>query len=217
MTEVYLFDREERELPGEAALLLPAWRRERWERLKNEEARQESLAAGLLFARAMTRRGLSAEEMDRVTVLPAGKPTLRDRPALWFSLSHSGRYALCAVSDRPVGADVQQIRPAKLTIARRFHPEERDWLSRQPEEERLAALFRVWTRKEAWVKAVSGDRMLSLSEADVIHRLPGLSFREDALPGGYAAAVCGEEAEIPAPVPVCREELLDGLTLRSDT
>lgn len=212
MTELYFFDREGQPLPEEAARRLPAWRRERLSALRNDKTRQESLAAGLLFAAAMARRGLAAEEMDHVTILPAGKPVLRSRPALWFSLSHSGRYVLCAVSDAPVGADVQQIRPARLSIARRFHSGEREWLSRQPEEERLAALFRVWTRKEAWVKAVSRERMLALDEADVIHPLPGLAFRDGPLPGGYAAAVCGEEEELPPPTEIGRAELLGGVS-----
>ena len=193
MTDVFYFDLAAGELPDAAALLLPRWRRERYDALKNEQARRESLAAGLLFAAAAARRGLSPEEADRAEILPAGKPVLEKRPDVWFSLSHSGRYVLCAVSGAPVGADVQEIRPASLGIARRFHPDERDWLSRQPEGERLTAFFRLWARKEAWVKAVSRDRMLTLDEADVIHRLPGLVFRDFSLPGGYAAAVCGEE------------------------
>lgn len=211
MTELYFFDREGRSLPEAAAHRLPAWRRERLAALHNDKARQESLAAGLLFAAAMARRGLTTEEMDRVTILPAGKPILLAKPELWFSLSHSGRYVLCAVGDASVGADVQQIRPARMSIARRFHPGEREWLSRQPEEEQLAALFRIWTRKEAWVKAASRERMLALDETDVIHSLPGLYFRDDSLPGGYAAAVCGEEEELPPPTEIGRAELLDGV------
>ena len=61
------------------------------------------------------------------------------------------------------------------------------------------------------MKAVSDERMLSLAEADVIHRLPGLFFRDFDLPGGCAAAICGAEADIPAPAAVGREELLSGL------
>lgn len=208
MTEIFVFDRDGGPLPDTAALALPKWRRRRWEALKNEKAREESLAAGLLFAAAMRRRGLTDGEMDRVTLRPAGKPVLADRSDVWFSLSHSGRYVLCAVSGRPVGADVQQLRPTRLSLARRLHPAEREWLSRQPVEEQNAALFRLWTRKEAWVKAVSDERMLTLSETDVIHRVPGLFFRDYTLPGGYAAALCGETEPLPGLAAIGREELL---------
>ena len=116
---------------------------------------------------------------------------------MFFSLSHSGGCVLCAVSDHPVGADIQELREVKAGIARYFHRRERDWLMSLLEDERQAGLFRLWTRKEAWVKAVSGDRMLTLSESDVTHGLPGLHFRDYAIPGGYAAAVCGEDPALP--------------------
>lgn len=206
-----MFDRRGEPMPESAANRLPRWRRERWERLRNEKARDESLAAGLLFAAAMTRWGLSAAEMERVTLYPAGKPVLCDREDLWFSLSHSGRYVLCAVSGKTVGADVQQMRPVNHGIARRFHEGEREWLSRQPEPEKTEALFRLWTRKEAWVKAVSRERMVSLDEADVIHPVSGLAFRDYRLDGGYAAALCAAETgQLPELTEISRDELLFG-------
>lgn len=205
MTEVYAFDRGKEILPEELLVFLPPWRRERTERLKHPPARQESLAAGLLLDHVMDRWGVSPWEP--VTTLPAGKPVFAGREDMWFSLSHSGRYALCAVSNLPVGADVQLMRPVNLSMARRLHPQERDWLSRQAEEEREDAFFRLWTRKEAWVKAVSEERMLSLSETDVIHRLPGLSFRDWVLPGGYRASVCAREAEIPEIILLTRDDI----------
>jgi len=198
MAELYVFDREGVTLPEGTAERLPGWRRQIFDRLKNENARQESLCAGLLYAYVLERHGVPRDAA--VERLPAGRPVLAGRDDLWFSLSHSGRYVLCAVSGQPVGADVQEIRTVRRSIVRRFHPTERTWLERLPEEEQNAALFRLWTRKEAWVKAVSGERMLSLAEADVIHALPGLRFRDYMLTGGYAAAVCAAEGEeLPLP------------------
>lgn len=205
MTEVYAFDRGEEILPEKLLAFLPPWRRERMERLKHPPARQESLAAGLLLGYVMDRWGISPWEP--VSALPAGKPVFPGREDVWFSLSHSGRYALCAVSTQTVGADVQLMRPVNLSMARRLHPEERDWLSRQAEEEREDAFYRLWTRKEAWVKAVSEERTLSLSETDVIHRLPGLTFRDWVLPGGYRASVCAREEEIPEIRPLTGDDI----------
>lgn len=211
MTTVYVFDRGDELLPAEAALLLPAWRRERWSALRYEPARQESLSAGLLYAFAMRALGLPTTEP--VSVLPAGKPVLAEREDVFFSLSHSERYAMCAIGGASVGADVQQVREVKLSMARRFHPAERDWLSRQPEGERQDAFFRLWTRKEAWVKAVSGDRTLSLSEADVMHRIPGLFFRDYTLPGSFRAAVCAQQTPPADLIRVTRDQLLDQLPM----
>lgn len=206
MTKLYAFDCEDEPLPEQLAVRLPAWRLERFERLKNAQARQESLSAGLLYAYAMRSNALDPEAP--VTILPAGKPVRED---VYFSLSHSGRYALCAVGDGPVGADVQIQRPIRLSVSRRFHPDEQAWLARQPENERQEALFRLWTRKEAWVKAVSGQRMLTLSEADVLHPMPELYFRDYSLPGGYAAALCAADADLPNETQyITRRQLLAG-------
>ena len=63
--------------------------------------------------------------------------------------SHSGPFALCALSDRPVGVDIQVVRPAwspKL-VDRSCTPEERSWLAAlgdRPED--FAAL---WACKES--------------------------------------------------------------------
>ena len=99
----------------------------------------------------------------------------------------------------------------KLSTARRFHPAERAWLEQQPEDVRTEAFFRLWTRKEAWVKAVSADRMLTLSETDVIHPIEGLSFRDHTLAGGCPASLCGADAALPENIIVISpSELLAG-------
>ncbi len=209
MAAIYLFDRESGLVPDGAADLLPPWRRRLWEQRRNENSRYESLCAGLLYACAMRRSG---EDPDaEVSFLAQGKPVLSGREDCFFSLSHSGRYVICAVGRRPLGADVQKIRPVNLSISRRFHPAEQAWLETLPESGRAEAFFRIWTRKEAWVKAVSAERVLSLDEADVISGPAGLHFRDYSLPGGYAASVCAEEEELPeSPDEVSVGELLGG-------
>lgn len=207
MTDVYVFDRGEEPLAEELVSFLPPWRRERTERLRHPASRQESLAAGLLLGHAMDCWGISPWEP--VSFLPAGKPIFSRREDVYFSLSHSGRYAMCAISHQPVGVDVQQMRRVKISMARRLHMGEREWLSGLPEKEQEDAFFRIWTRKEAWVKAVSGERMLSLSETDVIHLLPGLRFWDYPLPGGYRSAVCTSEDTYPQLVLLTRDELLN--------
>ena len=206
MTKIYVLDRGENVLPEACIELLPPWRRERTEKLRNENARQESLAVGILWMKAMEEWGV--ESLASVAVLPAGKPVLSSGEGPFFSLSHSGRYVLCVVSDNAVGGDVQQMRKVNLSISRRLHPLEQQWLAERDEETKTEEFFRLWARKEAWVKAESGERMLSLSEADVIHDLPGWHFWDYALPGGYRAAVCAREKGVPQFILFTGNELL---------
>lgn len=210
MTNVYMLDRGEDILSPDLLEKLPPWRRERTEKLRNPAAGRESLAAGLLWTLAMVRWGIDPAEP--VTVLPAGKPVFASRRDIWFSLSHSGQYAMCAVSTEPVGADVQQMRQVKLTIARRLHPGERAWLESVDPARQNGEFFRLWARKEAWVKAVSKGQMLSLSQTDVTADPPGWRFEDYTLSGDHRAAVCLREGEAVSPLTVLTtEELLHEL------
>lgn len=112
----------------------------------------------------------------------AGKPELSgplaaDGPA--FNLSHSGDWAVCAVGRRgPLGVDIELLRPLKNAagLARRyFAPAEvAAWesLAELGEAELLAAFFRCWTRKEAYLKAL-GDGLRAPLDSFVVSLAPG--------------------------------------------
>lgn len=102
-----------------------------------------------------------------------GKPVLAShhRAGLHFNLSHSGSFALVAVStETPIGVDVEAIRPVgdPLAIARaHFHPREITALVQMPRSLQASAFFRLWTRKEAVVKALGTGLMHPLDGFDV--------------------------------------------------
>lgn len=88
-----------------------------------------------------------------------GKPLLAVPAAtdLSFNLSHSGDWVVIAVAqNRRVGVDLELIqdRPELRQIARSFWAES-EWaaLERVPAQRWLHAFYRVWTRKEAVLKA----------------------------------------------------------------
>ncbi|MGN1403854.1 MAG: 4'-phosphopantetheinyl transferase family protein [Ruminococcus sp.] len=82
-----------------------------------------------------------------------GKPFFPDEPGIHFNLSHCRELAVCGVSDRPLGVDVEEVRPLRERVLRRaFSPEECQAVrnSQQPDE----YFFRLWTLKESYVKAI---------------------------------------------------------------
>lgn len=102
-----------------------------------------------------------------------GKPSLE---GLEFSLSHSGGWALIAVSlSAPVGVDIEAIRP-KVEMG--------DLLARIGETETTgtqAELFQRWTRREAKTKAL-GATLMEIPAAD-------LRVADLQAPAGFAAAL----------------------------
>ena len=99
-----------------------------------------------------------------------GKPTIKVHQ-LEFNLSHSGGYALIAVTrDHKVGIDVELIRSDMEveSIANRFFsPTETAELMALPSEQRKLAFFNCWTRKEAFIKAQGLGLSLPLASFDV--------------------------------------------------
>ena len=78
-------------------------------------------------------------------------------PGIRFNCSHSDGVALLAFAqDLPVGVDLERVRPmleAEDVAQRLFSPDEYRALMQIPPEDRLAAFYECWTRKEAVVKA----------------------------------------------------------------
>ena len=133
-----------------------------------------------------------------------GKPCI-PTSELRFNLSHSGEVALAAFTlSHELGVDVERIREGVNDegIAQRFFSSsEAAALLALPEDQRDRAFFRIWTRKEAYVKARGGGLTIPLDSFDVsVHpdkaellrasdRNRWTMFHLEAGPGYCAAAV----------------------------
>jgi 4'-phosphopantetheinyl transferase len=116
-------------------------------------------------------RYLRAEPKElKFSVNEYGKPFLPEHD-LGFNLSHSGEYALIAVTrGRNIGVDVEQIRAdveIEKLASRYFSPREVSELMALPPERRIIAFYNCWTRKEAYIKAQGMGLSLPLDSFDV--------------------------------------------------
>ncbi|MFG1877466.1 4'-phosphopantetheinyl transferase family protein [Sphaerisporangium sp. NPDC049003] len=157
---------------------------------------------------------------SRLTILTeaGGRPYLAlpdGRPPLDFNLSHSGEWALVAVTPGSrVGVDIELIRPDLdcLEMAKRmYQPAEVDRLHHTDPAARHTEYFALWSAKEAYVKAIgiglAGLRdVLVNREADAPHGTvlsrthPGALWPVrwlDAAPGYSAALVTGPDRRQP--------------------
>ena len=135
------------------ALLSPE-ERERAGVQAGDDLRRRFVAAHGMMRRILA--GYAGLPPERL-VLSTGpeKPRLRGGGPR-FNLAHSGDLALLAVAaDREVGIDVECLGLRRDTdaVMRSFAPEEEAALVALPPEERRLAVLRVWTRKEAYLKA----------------------------------------------------------------
>ena len=103
-----------------------------------------------------------------------GKPALKSEhkdARLRFNLSHSHNVGLLAITaDNHIGVDVEHNRADFATeeIARRFFSRcEVEVFNTLRKEEQVAAFFRCWTRKEAFIKATGRGLSQALDGFDV--------------------------------------------------
>lgn len=109
---------------------------------------------------------------------PALAPGLTEQK-LEFNVSHSGDWFFLALALRnPVGIDVEATKrdfPLVHVSGRFFSVREASVVKLMPESSRPTTFFRIWVRKEAYIKAVGKGLSLSLKSFEA----PGLSSIRD--------------------------------------
>ena len=159
--------------------------------LVSEQRRQQALRYSHTFGRfcclksyLMLLELLSAVYPELDTSKPEfgytaqGKPFLLARPDIHFSISHTKNAILVAISDAPIGVDIEAFRsPSAALIARTMNATEQAPIAAsaaatlEPPATREALFSAIWTRKEAVLKlrgtGIEGDlkHVLSGSEA----------------------------------------------------
>lgn len=159
---------------------LPVWRLTKVQSLKKEEDKIRSVAAFLLLERALQDLGISP--VPEFAYEDFGKPYLPGYP-VHFSLSHTKNAVACAVSDCPIGVDVQEKIGYSSCLAQRICSEE-EWAALEKAGDKALALTALWTKKEALAKKTGkglGEKFSSLEEGVYTLHRPGycLSVTEE--------------------------------------
>jgi 4'-phosphopantetheinyl transferase len=141
---------------AEIAAVLSAEERQRAARfVHRDDAHRHILGRGLARAALGRLTGRPAADIEIVTS-PEGKPSMPAGPS--FSIAHSGPIVLLAfAAEGRLGVDAEARRELRnmAGVARTtFCPDEVAAVSACTEEARPLAFYRVWTRKEAMLKAL---------------------------------------------------------------
>ncbi len=110
-----------------------------------------------------------------------------------FNLSHSGNISVCAVSDYPVGVDVEKIRDVNMDIAKeKFCANEYNTIINSNNSQN--SFFEYWVKKESYVKALGKGLRIPLNEI-YVDKISDWKFCMYEIEG-YKLCVCTkEEAE----------------------
>ena len=178
--------------------LLPAERREAAQRFRNDSDAARCIGAWLLLRDAFACEGVNIDGLP-LCRNAYGKPFFEDQ--LEFSISHAGKYAAAAISDGPVGADIEEAR-CKLSVARRFFSaSEAEAAQARSGEAQQLYLQRLWVAKEAFVKALGTGINTPFNSFSVVLDETSATLLQDITPlpmqitefseGDYRIAVAG--------------------------
>ena len=114
----------------------------------NSAKKVQSLSARALLQKVLKEIDVNAS-ISSLCTKKSGKPYLRDFD-LNISLTHSGEYVGCVVSNKPVGIDIEEIREIRTAVISRVcSSEELEYLI----QNNLSDFFTLWTLKESYIKA----------------------------------------------------------------
>ncbi len=164
------------------------------------EDRLRSCVGSLLVRRgiqtALHEKG--ADPAFRLSRNEYGKPFVDGHEDIRFSLSHSGRMVVFALSDRPVGVDVEEITDLDLSLFDRFlNSGETRMIAAAADP--LQMFFRIWTTREAFAKQTGQGLSVFEREApEIDYAGERILFHGNEMmirtfvPAGHVISLCAE-------------------------
>lgn len=146
-------------------------RKGRVDRYKREEDRIRSLLCELLLRKILLDLGAENAVLETAE---NGRPFLKNS-SLFVSMSHSEERAVCAVSEKAIGIDLERIKPINAALIYRVCTQnEIEHVTPHPPEKTvtvenravLERFYEVWTAKEAYFKKM-GTGITDLKSVDV--------------------------------------------------
>ena len=167
--------------------------------LYETDKKQQHSHAHRLLRECLKKVGIAYTEGEGLSEGEHGKPFLTEHPDIHFNLSHSHGIAACILRSSPCGIDCERVRGYRENVVRRsFSPDEQLQIETADPSERDLLLFRFWTLKEAYVKAIGIGISYPLNEAafringnKIDTDLKGCTFHQHLIRGGeYVVSAC---------------------------
>ncbi|GAA0406791.1 4'-phosphopantetheinyl transferase family protein [Paenibacillus motobuensis] len=189
--------------------LLPLFKQDQIRKFARREDAYRSLIADILSRWLICDYLSIANEKLQIMQNAYGKPILQSNEGLHFNHSHSGQWIVSAISDAPVGIDIEQMSNIDLGIADRFFSEQEVMDLREiPVEVRSDYFFELWTIKESYIKAEGRGLSLPLSsftirkqggeiQLDTENSFQHCFFKQYIPDPLHKMAVCAQSADFP--------------------
>ncbi len=168
-TRIYIASTKSLEDAGTFSALyktVPKYRQKKIDSYKEEKDKRLSLGVGLLLSIALRDAGIDENSLELYHA-DNGRPCFKGHPEINFSLSHSEERVMCAISEQPVGCDVE-------------------FITKDSNEETAN-----WTKMECYAKASDTNMMDLIGGKKFFSK--EYSFKEIDKDDGYKYIVCSRQ------------------------
>ncbi len=193
MAKIYFIDTNNYSLKELNINSLPAYRRDKIERLAHDGDKLKSACAGLMVKKFFGDKEIKLNEY--------GKPYIENGKR--FNLSHSGDYVVLALSEFEVGCDVEVTRDADYKRLGKIVFHENELKKLDETEDKKAYFFKLWTSKEAFIKCLGEGFHFNTSGLDLSELPDKLSlggrtfFFKEYMQKGAVIMLCTEDKILP--------------------
>ncbi|WAG71756.1 4'-phosphopantetheinyl transferase superfamily protein [Clostridium sp. CF011] len=192
-------------------LLIDSEKRCKIEKLVNKKDKVRTLI-GVLLIRTIIAEELSIKS-KHITFKKNqyGKPYLKGYPKFNFNISHSGDFVVCAIDDKPIGIDIEEVSHIEYEeLAKRFFSEsEFNYIIKENLDIQLSKFYEIWTLKESYIKCCGQGLSIPLKSFSIdIDRYENIKviidnehkehvFKKFDIEAGYQIAICSLNNGIP--------------------
>ncbi len=161
--------------------------REKIDAKNTKKSRLQSLAGYILLYRGIEE--IFAKTKFKIYFNEHGKPMC---DFCFFSISHSENRVICAISDNPIGADIQQIKSIKPRKSYMFFSDKENDYVNQNAEFVSQRYIEIFTKKEAAIKMLGTSISNAASIDTYSHKFEFITREEN----DFYVTVCVENMSI---------------------
>ena len=143
---------------------IKVYRQEKITKLSGKSMKFLSLGVELLIKKACDDFGINYDNVE-INFNEFGKPFFKNEK-YFFNTSHSGKYAICVISDKEVGIDIQEIKEYKEKVAKHcFSKKELQYV--ELSKDKADMFYRIWCLKESYSKCIGTGLGNDLNKLEV--------------------------------------------------
>jgi len=195
---------------NELCLLIDSEKKYKVEKYINKKDKIRTLIGEILIRTIIFEKLKIDNKYIKLNKNQYGKPYLKDYPNFNFNISHSGEYVVCAVDNKPIGIDVEEVKYiGNEDIAKSFFTaKEYEYIINHDLELQLNKFYEIWTLKESYIKCCGQGLSIPLNsftieidQSENIKVIRNNEYKEHVfkrfdIEAGYKIAVCSLNTEI---------------------